>query len=329
MNRRRFLRASAAGAAAVPFLGCGDGGLSLLNASYDATRELYRRLNRLFVERHKVKVRVSHGGSGSQARAVIDGLPADVLTLALWPDADAVRKAGLIDARWEDRFEHRSCPYTSTIVFVVRKDSRHEIRDWEDLASKPDLKIIAANPKTSGAAKLGLLACWGSVVTQDGTPKDAEALVKAVYRRVPALESSSRAATVTFARKQIGDVHLTWENEAHLEVKESRGGLQIVHPPRSILAEPHVAVVDANARRQGTAELAEAYLRFLYDPTAQDVIADEFYRPSTPEAAKKHAGRFGAVERFGIEQVVRGGWPEAQAKFFADGGVFDRVYTDG
>jgi sulfate transport system substrate-binding protein len=329
MNRRHFLRAVTAGAAALPFAGCGDGGPSLLNSSYDATRELYRRINRLFAAQHNVRVRASHGGSGSQARAVIDGLPADVLTLALWPDTDAVHRAGLIDAGWEKRFKHRSCPYTSTIVFVVRKGNPHGIRDWDDLATKPNLSVIAANPKTSGAAKLGLLACWGSVVTQNGSEKDAEALVKAVYRRVPALESSSRAATVTFARKQIGDVHLTWENEAHLEVKEAKGGLEIVHPPRSILAEPHVAVVDANARRQGNAELAEAYLRSLYDPAAQDGIAEEYYRPSTPEAAKKHAGRFGAVERFGVEQVVRGGWPEAQAKFFADGGVFDRVYTDG
>lgn len=329
MNRRHFLRAAAAGAAAIPFAGCGDGGPSLLNASYDATRELYRRIDRLFAERHKVKVRVSHGGSGSQARAVIDGLPADVLTLALWPDTDAVRRAGLIDAGWEDRFEHHSCPYTSTIVFVVRKGNPHGVRDWEDLASRPNLSVVAANPKTSGAAKLGLLACWGSVVTRGGSEADAEALVRAVYRRVPALESSSRAATVTFARKQIGDVHLTWENEAHLEAREAKGGLEIVHPPRSILAEPRVAVIDANARRQGTADSAEAYLRFLYDPAAQDVIADEYYRPSTPEAAARHAGRFGAVDRFRVEQVTPGGWPEAQAKFFADGGVFDRVYANG
>lgn len=328
MNRRHFLRA-AAGIAAVPFLGCGDGGSSLLNTSYDATRELYRRLNRLFVAQHNLKVRVSHGGSGSQARTVIDGLPADVLTLALWPDTDAVHQAGLIDAGWEDRFPNRSCPYTSTIVFVVRRGNPHGVRDWDDLRSKPNLSVIAANPKTSGAAKLGLLACWGSVVTRNGSERDAEALVREVYRRVPALESSSRAATVTFARKQIGDVHLTWENEAHLEVKEARGGLEIVHPPRSILAEPHVAVVDANARRQGTAALADAYIRFLYDPAAQDVIADEHYRPSTPEAAAKHVGRFGTVERFRVEQVVPGGWPEIQTKFFADGGVFDRVYADG
>ena len=167
------------------------------------------------------------------------------------------------------------------------------------------------------------------MVTRGGTEKEAEALVRAVYRRVPALESSSRAAAVTFARKQIGDVHLTWENEAYLEMKEARVGLEIVYPPRSILAEPHVAVVDANARRQGTTALAEAYLRSLYEPAAQDVIADEHYRPSTPEAAAKHADRFGAVERFDIGQVISGGWPEAQAKFFDDGGVFDRVYTNG
>lgn len=329
MNRRHFLRATAVSATTLPFVGCSDGGSSLLNVSYDATRELYRRLNRLFSDQYRVKCRVSHGGSGSQARAVIDGLPADVLTLALWPDTNAVHKAGLIDSGWEKRFPHNSCPYTSTIVFVVRKGNPHGIRDWQDLANKPKLSIIAANPKTSGAAKLGLIACWGSVVTQAGSEKDAESLVRAVYRRVPALESSSRAATVTFARKQIGDVHLTWENEAHLEVKESKGNLEIVHPVMSILAEPHVAVVDANTRRRGTGDLAESYIRFLYQSAAQDVIAEEYYRPSTPEAAKKHADRFGMIERFAIDQVIPGGWIEAQKKFFADGGVFDRVYGNG
>jgi sulfate/thiosulfate-binding protein len=329
MDRRRFLAATAAGAASLPFAGCGGGGPRLLNASYDATRELYRKLNRLFAERTGAKVRASHGGSGSQARAVIDGLPADVLTLALWPDTDAVHKAGLIDPGWEDRFPHRSCPYTSTIVFAVRKGNPHSVRNWDDLASRPGLRVIAANPKTSGAAKLGLLACWGSVVTRGGSAKDAEALVKAVYRQVPALETSSRAATVTFVRKQIGDVHLTWENEAHLEVREAKGELEIVYPPRSVLAEPHVAVVDANARRSGTAGLAEAYVRFLYDPAAQDAIADEYYRPSDPAAAARHAGRFGAVERFAVEQAVPGGWGEAQRLLFADGGVFDRVYAGG
>jgi sulfate transport system substrate-binding protein len=328
MNRRRFL-AVATGTAALPFAGCGDGGPQLLNASYDATRELYRKLGHLFAERHAAKVRASHGGSGSQARAVIDGLPADVLTLALWPDTDAVRKAGLIDPGWEDRFPHRSRPYTSTIVFAVRKGNPHGVRDWDHLASRPGLRIVAANPKTSGAAKLGLLACWGSVVTRGGSVKEAEALVRAVYQRVPALETSSRAATVTFARKQIGDVHLTWENEAHLEVREAKGELEIVYPPRSILAEPHVAVVAANARRNGTAALAEAYVRFLYDPAAQDVIAGEFYRPSTPEAAARHRDRFWPMELFTVRQVAPGGWGEAQKAFFADGGVFDRVYTDG
>jgi sulfate/thiosulfate-binding protein len=328
MNRRRFL-AAATGAASLPFFGCGGDGPRLLNASYDATRELYRHINRLFAERHGVAVRMSHGGSGSQARAVTDGLPADVLTLALWPDTDYVRRVGLIDPGWEDRFPHRSCPYTSTIVFVVRRGNPHGIRDWPDLAGKPGLRVVAANPKTSGAAKYGLLACWGSVTTRGGSERDAEALVRAVYRRVPALESSSRSATVTFARKQIGDVHLTWENEAHLELKEGKGELEIVYPPRSIRAEPHVAVVDANVRRNGTAGLAEAYVRFLYEPAAQDVIAEDYYRPSTPEAAERHAGRFGAVEQFTLDEVTPGGWDAAQQKFFADGGVFDRVYLDG
>lgn len=329
MNRRRFLQSAATGLLAAPFVGCGDSGPSLLNASYDATRELYRRINRQFTAEHKVRVRSSHGGSGSQARAVRDGLPADVLTLALWPDTQAVHEVGLIDDGWETRFPHRSCPYTSTIVFVVRGENPHEILDWDDLASRPDLEIVTANPKTSGAAKLALLACWGAVIKRGGSEREAEGLVRAVYQRVPALESSSRAATVTFARKQIGDVHLTWENEAHLEVNESKGALRIIHPKRSILAEPHVAVLDANARRNGRAELAEAFVRHLYTPAAQDVIAEEYYRPSTDEAARTHAARFGTIERFPIEEVVPGGWPEAQARFFDDGGVFDRIYTGG
>lgn len=331
MNRRTFLTASAA-AATAPFLGCGGDRRQLLNCSYDATRELYRRLNRLFAATVAadggagVRVTPSHGGSGSQARAIIDGLPADVATLAMWPDTEALRKKNLVAPGWIDRFPHRACPYTSTIVFAVRKGNPLGLRDWADLASHPTVKVIAANPKTSGAAKLGVVAAWGSVTAAGGSAADADDLVRAVYRKVPALESSSRVATVTFARKQIGDVHLTWENEAWLEQREMKGAIEIVYPTRSILAEPHVAVIDANVDRNGTRDLAEAYLHFLYAAESQDVIADNYYRPSTPAAAAKHAGKFGAVDRFPITAVLPGGWDEAQARFFADGALFDRVF---
>jgi sulfate transport system substrate-binding protein len=306
----------------------------LLNASYDATRDLYRRVNRLFAERYlaetgeRVRVRPSHGGSGSQARAVVDGLPADVVTLALWPDTDAIRKAGLIRPGWEERFPNRSAPYTSTIVFVVRKGNPYRVTDWADLTTlpnEPGAGIVTANPKTSGAAKLGVIACWGSVISVGGSERDAEERVRAVYGRVKSLESSSRAATVTFARKGLGGVHLTWENEAYLQVRESNGQLEVVHPTRSVLAEPHVAIVDRNAERNGTVELAEKYLRFLYEPAAQAVIAEEAYRPVDSQAA----ARFPQLKRFTVGDVVPGGWDEAQRRFFADGGVFDRVYTNG
>lgn len=334
MNRRTFLTSSAA-AATVPFLGCSGGGQQLLNCTYDATRELYRRLNRAFAEQYLVehgkaiRVTPSHGGSGSQARAIIDGLPADVATLAMWPDTEAIAKKKLINPGWIDRFPHRSCPYTSTIVFVVRRGNPLGIRDWTDLASHPTVKVIAANPKTSGAAKLGVVAAWGSVKEAGGTDQDANDLVRAVYRKVPALESSSRVATVTFARKQIGDVHLTWENEAWLEQREMKGDLEIVYPSRSILAEPHVAVVDANVERNGTRDIAEAYLNFLYASPSQDVIAENYYRPSKPDAAARHAEKFGKVDRFTITKVLPGGWPEAQKRFFEDGALFDQVFQSG
>ncbi len=334
MNRRTFLAASAA-TATLPFLGCNSDRRQLLNCSYDATRELYRRLNRLFTENYHAKfgdtIRVtpSHGGSGSQARAIIDGLPADVATLAMQPDLEAIRKKGLIEANWLDRFPHRSCPYTSTIVFVVRKGNPHNIRDWSDIASHSNVKVIAANPKTSGAAKLGVLAAWGSVRMAGGSEKEAYELVSAVYRKVPALEPSSRVATVTFARKQIGDVHLTWENEAWLEQREMKGEVEIVYPKRSILAEPHVAIVDANVERKGSRATAEEYLRFLYSPESQDVIADNHYRPTTPEAEARHASKFGKIERFAITQILPGGWDEAQKKFFDDGAWFDRLFQSG
>lgn len=305
-----------------------DDGPTLLNASYDATRELYRQLNHLFAERRPgVRVRPSHGGSGSQARAVADGLPADVATLALWPDTDHLRKQGLIDAGWEDRYPHRSCPYTSQIVFVVRRGNPHQVRDWPDLASRPGLRLVTANPKTSGAAKLTVLATWNAVTAAGGSDADAESLVRAVFRRVPTLESSSRAATVTFARKRLGDVHLTWENEGQLEARESNGDLELIYPTTTVRAEPHVALLDANARRHGTESLADEYLRFLYEPESQEVIAANGYRPSDPAVLARHKEWFPTIAERAVGQIVPGGWPEAQQRFFADGGVFDRVYA--
>jgi sulfate transport system substrate-binding protein len=338
MNRRHFLTA-AAGTAGAAWLGTAGyvlfgrgGGRQLLNASYDATRELYRHVNRMFAERTEVRARPSHGGSGSQARAVIDGLPADVVTLAIRPDVDAIARKELIHPGWDRRFPDPTNPYppyTSTIVFVVRRGNPYGVKDWDDLPRLPaGASVVTANPKTSGAAKLGLLACWGAVTTRGGSDREAEDQVRAVFGKVKSLESSSRAATVTFARKGQGAVHITWENEARLEAEEAKGELEVVYPSRSILAAPPVAVVDANVARNGTADLAAEYLRFLYDPVAQDVIAGEFYRPATPQAAAKHTARFPDLTRFDVDPVF-GGWDEAQKRFFADGGVFDRVYTSG
>ena len=343
MNRRRFLTTSTA-AGLAGFAGCTGPryDVELLNVSYDPTRELYRKLNRLFTEsdlrdnNRRVRVRQSHGGSGSQARSVIDGLPADVVTLAMWADIDAIRRKGLIDPGWEARFPNRSLPYFSTIVFVVNRakmdDDRvaADIRDWPDLV-KPGVQVITANPKTGGGAKLAMLGAWGSVITSNGTEADARRFVTELYRRVPVLDSGARGATMTFARKNIGHVHLTWENEAWLEHRESKGRLEIVYPPRSVRAEPHVAVVDANARRKGTTEVAEAYLNFLYTPAAQDVIAETYFRPADPKAAARHADRFPPIELFGATDpsLGLGSWDAIHARFFAEGGVFDQIYQRG
>jgi sulfate transport system substrate-binding protein len=342
MNRRHFLLA--AGAASLS--GCGGRfDLELLNVSYDPTRELYRTVNRLFAADYeartgnRVRVRQSHGGSGSQARAVMDGLPADVVTLAMWTDTDAIRSKGLIDPGWEDRFPrppappivpeaspNRSLPYFSTIVFAVRKGNPHGIADWPDLL-KPGVKVVTANPKTGGGAKLALLGAWGSVVRKGGSEADARRFITELYARVPVLDSGARGATVTFARKGIGDVHLTWENEAYLEERELKGEVEIVHPKSgSIRAEPQVAVVDANARRRGTAEAAAAYLNFLYTDAAQDAIAEGYFRPATKAAADRHAGRFKPLALFTATDLQPGGWGQLHAEFFAEGGLFDQVY---
>jgi sulfate transport system substrate-binding protein len=305
-----------------------DGGpVELLNVACDPTRELWRDINARFIERYEretgvpVQVRQSHGGSGSQARAVIDGLDADVLTLALWTDTDAVRKSGRLAAGWETRLPNRGLPFTSTIVFVVRKGNPKGIRDWPDLL-RDGVTVITPNPKTSGNGKWSFLAMWGAVVTRGGSEADAERFVGEVFRRVPVLDTAARGATLTFATKRIGDVHLTWENEAHLEVREAAGELEIVYPLVSVRAEPHVAVVDAVVDRKGTRAAAEAYLKYLYTDEAQGIIASHFYRPLTPD------GRFPAVELFPAT-ACGPDWDHIQKKFFADGGVFDRLSAGG
>src|SRR6185369_8220284 len=233
----------------------------------------------------------SHGGSGTQARAVVDGLEADVVTLAMWPDTDAIRKAGQIDAGWEKEFPNNSVPYTSTIVFVVRKGNPKGIKDWPDIV-KPGNQIVTPNPKTSGNGKLSFLAAWGSVTQRGGSEDDALAFVKKLYAQVPVLDLGARASTTTFVQKQIGDVHLAWENEAYLEVQEAGGSLEIVVPPISVLAEPQVAWVDANVKRKGTAAAAKAYLEFLYTPEAQTIIAKNFYRPIDAAVKERYAKEF-------------------------------------
>ena len=302
----------------------------LLNVSYDPTRELWRELNSAFIPRHeqetgvRLTINQAHGGSASQARQVIDGQEADVVTLALWSDTDAIRKKGLIAAGWEDRLPHRSLPYFSTIVFVVRKGNPKGIKDWPDLV-QPGISIITPNPKTSGNGKLSLLAAWGARLRRGGAESDARAFVTKLYEQTPVLDSGARGSTVTFAQKNIGDVHLTWENEAHLEVKEANGELELVYPPTSIRAEPHVAVVDANVDRKGTRAAAEAYLKFLYTDEAQEIIARHFYRPINPKILAEHAATLPAIDLFSITTVAQD-WDDAQQKFFAEGGEFDRIY---
>ncbi len=264
----------------------------LLNVSYDPTRELWKSINKQFIPDYKQKtgvnleIKQSHGGSSSQARSVIDGLEADVVTLAIWSDTNAVAKAGLIREGWEGRLPNDSLPYSSTIVFVVRKGNPRQIKDWPDLLGD-EVQVITPSPKTSGNGKLSFLAAWGSVILRGGSEREATDFVTKLYGHVPVLESGARAATTTFAQKNIGDVHLTWENEAYFEVKESGEALEIVYPPISILAEPRVAVVDANVDRRKTRAAAEAYLKFLYTPEAQEIIAQHYYRPYDTAVLKK------------------------------------------
>lgn len=306
--------------------------LELLNVSYDPTRELYRDVNAAFAARYQaehgraVTIKQSHAASGSQARAVIDGLEADVVTLAVWPDVEAVAKSGLVRPDWQRRFENDSVPYHSVVVFVVRKGNPKGINDWPDLVTD-DVTIITPNPKTSGNGKYSFLAAWGAVLAGGGSEDDAETFVTELYQRTPVLDTGARAATATFSQKGIGDVHLTFENEAHLEVAESRGTLEIVYPKRSIRVDPPVAVVDANVDRKGTRHAAEAYLGFLYTPEGRAIVARHHYRPWGEPSPPAEGETWPAIETFDIAAV--GGWETAMKRFFSEGGVFDAIYQPG
>jgi sulfate/thiosulfate-binding protein len=307
--------------------------VNLLNVSYDPTRELYQDYNKAFATYWKsktgddVNISQSHGGSGKQALSVINGLPADVVTLALAYDIDAIaRKTGKLPADWQHLLPDNSTPYTSTIVFLVRKGNPKNIKDWDDLV-KPGVTIVTPNPKTSGGARWTYLAAYGYALEKYGHD-DAKAhdFIHRIYRNAPVLDSGSRGATLTFAQRNVGDVLLAWENEAHLALKEfGADKFEIVTPSISILAEPPVAVVSKVAAKDGTTEVAEAYLKYLYSPEAQEIEAKNFYRPRDPAAAAKYAANFSQLKLFTIDGEF-GGWAQAQKVHFADGGVFDQIY---
>ena len=305
--------------------------IELLNVSYDPTRELYRDINAAFAKHYEqehgtpVTIKQSHAASGSQSRAVIDGLDADVVTLATWPDVEAIAKSGLLRPDWQNRYENNSIPYHSVVVFVVRKGNPKKIADWQDL-DRDDISIITPNPKTSGNGKYSFLAAWGAVLAAGGSQDDAQKFVSAIYRRTPVLDTGARAATATFSQKGIGDVHLTFEQEAHLEVDESKGGLEIVYPTRSIRVDPPVALVDQNVDRKATRHAAEAYLGFLYTPEGRAIIAKHHLRPWGDSPPPPAAGEtWPAIETFDIA-FVAGDWNTAMKKFFGEGGVFDAIY---
>lgn len=324
---------------------------TLLNVSYDPTRELYQEFNAAFARHYReqtgrrVSVRMSHGGSGSQARAVIDGLDADVVTLALAADINAiVERTGRIPADWQGQFPQNSAPYQSTLAFLVRKGNPKNIRDWSDLV-RPDVEVITPNPKTSGVARWNYLAMWGYALRTElgedfvaklndpahatevaAAQAKAQAFVAAIYGNVPVLDPAARAATNTFIQRRLGDVLINWENEILLGANEiDEAGLELVVPPVSILAEPVVAVVEANARRKGNLDVARAYLEYLYSDEAQDIIGRNYYRPANPAFLEKYAHQFPALELFTINEVF-GGWAKANAAHFADGASFDQIY---
>ncbi len=306
--------------------------VNLLNVSYDPTRELYQDVNAAFAKSWKaksgdnVKIKQSHGGSGKQARSVIDGLEADVVTLALGYDIDALTDKNLLRKDWQTRLPHNASPYTSTIVLLVRKGNPKGIKDWNDLV-KPGVAVITPNPKTSGGARWNHLAAWGYALRQPGgNEAKAKEFLSKLYKNVPVLDSGARGATTTFVERGIGDVLIAWENEAYLAVKElGPDKFDIITPSVSILAEPPVAIVDKFADKHGTRKVAEAYLNFLYTDEAQAIIAQNYYRPATPKAAQKYTKNFPQVKLFTIGDVA-GNWANAQKTHFADGGVFDQIY---
>ena len=307
--------------------------VTLLNVSYDPTRELYQDFNRVFAAHWKAKtgealaVKQSHGGSGKQARSVVDGLEADVVTLALAYDIDELANIGkLIPADWQRRLPSNSAPYTSTIVFLVRKGNPKAIKDWDDLA-KPGVSVVTPNPKTSGGARWNYLAAWGYSLRKTGSEDKAKEFVGQLFRNVAVLDSGARGSLTTFAERSIGDVFISWENEAFLAVKElGPTKFDIVMPSLSILAEPPVTVVDKVVDKRGTRKVAEEYLRFLYTEEGQEIAAKHYYRPRLEKVAAKYAGQFTKTNLFTVDEVF-GGWQKAQQIHFADGGVFDQIYT--
>lgn len=307
--------------------------VTLLNVSYDPTRELYKEINAAFIKdwqarntKDTLTIQQSHGGSGKQARSVIDGLSADVVTLALAYDIDEIsQKAKLLPANWQSRLPHNSSPYTSTIVFLVRKGNPKQIKDWGDLV-KPGVQVITPNPKTSGGARWNHLAAWGWALKQPGaTEQKAKDYLRALYKNVPVLDTGARGSTMTFTERGIGDVLLAWENEAILAKKElGPEKFDIVVPSLSILAEPPVAIIDKNVDKKGARQLATDYLKFLYTPQAQALIAQNYYRPIDPQVATQYRNTFPQVKLFSIADL--GGWAKNQTAHFSDGGVFDQVY---
>jgi len=306
---------------------------TLLNVSYDPTRELYRDFDAAFAADWKkqtgetVRINQSHGGSGKQSRSVIEGLEADVVTLALAYDIDAIAGKGLTAADWQKRLPQNSSPYTSTIVFLVRKGNPKGIKDWDDLL-KSGVAVITPNPKTSGGARWNYLAAWGFAQKKYGSADKAKDFIGKLYQQVPVLDTGARGATVTFVERGVGDVLLAWENEAYLALKEfGPEKFEIVAPPQSILAEPPVAIVDKVADKKGTRNVADAYLQYWYTKDGQEIAARNFYRPRDAEIAKKYENSFAKVELFTIDELF-GGWTKAQKEHFADGGVFDQIYKN-
>ena len=306
--------------------------VSLLNVSYDPTRELYQDFNKAFAEHWKktagqdVKVKQSHGGAAKQARSVIDGLQADVVTLALSYDIDEIAQRGLIAKDWQKRLPNNSAPYTSTIVFLVRKGNPKNIKEWSDLA-RPGVSVITPNPKTSGGARYNYLAAWGYALKQPGgNEKTAQELLTKIYKNVPVLDSGARGSTTTFIEREIGDVLITWENEALLAIRElGPDKVQIVVPSLSVLAEPPVTVVDKVVDRRGTRKAAEAYLNYLYSDAGQEIAGKHYYRPINEKIAAKYASQFPKLKLLTVDEIA-GGWTKAQKTHFADGGTFDQIY---